>query len=118
MNHIALGNIGENAAVDFLRKMGYEILDRNFRCKLGEIDIIAKNKKLLVFVEVKTRRNKLYGMPAEAVTYAKQQKIINTALYYLNGAGLSNPEVRFDVIEILYSEQGIQCNHIVNAFGR
>lgn len=118
MNHIQLGNSGELAAVDYLRKSGYEILDRNFRCKSGEIDIIAKNKKLLVFVEVKTRSSKVYGTPAEAVTYAKQQKIINTALHYLNFTNLNNIEIRFDVIEILYSRQGIQYNHIINAFGR
>jgi putative endonuclease len=118
LNHIELGNIGENAASDYLRKAGYEILAQKYRCRFGEIDIIAKNKDFIVFVEVKTRSNKVYGMPAEAVTYYKQQKIINTALNYLNFTKKANAALRFDILEVLWSPQGMQYNHIMNAFGR
>lgn len=118
MNHIDIGNIGENAAADYLREAGYDILARKYRCRLGEIDIIARDNGVIVFVEVKTRRSKAYGMPAEAVTYSKQQKIINTALCYLNYINDANAALRFDILEVLWSSQCMQYNHIINAFGR
>lgn len=74
MNNIQIGNIGEEAAADYLCKEGYVILERNYRRSIGEIDIIANNKETLVFVEVKTRSNTRYGFPAEAVHYHKRQK--------------------------------------------
>lgn len=118
MNHIELGDRGEAVAADYLRKAGYTILAQKYRCRLGEIDIIAMMKDVIVFVEVKTRRSKVFGMPAEAVTYSKQQKIINTALVYLNYTNKLHAAVRFDILEILWTSKGMQCNHIVNAFGR
>ncbi len=118
MNHIEVGEIGEQAATDYLRKSGYLILARKYRSKTGEIDIIAKIKDVIVFVEVKTRRSKICGFPAEAVTYHKQHKIINTALCYLKQTGNNNAACRFDVLEILLSSRGkLEYNHIINAFG-
>lgn len=110
--------MGEQAAADYLRKSGYLILARKYRGKTGEIDIIAKIKDVIVFVEVKTRRSRVFGLPAEAVTYCKQRKILQTALCYLKQTGNNDAACRFDVLEILLSPQGrLEYNHIINAFG-
>ena len=93
------GQCGEDVATALLKKKGYKIVERNYRNKIGEIDIIAKNKEDLVFIEVKTRKSEKFGTPAEAVTYYKKQKIVNTAKWYLS----NNPtelNIRFDVIEV------------------
>jgi putative endonuclease len=114
-----VGEIGEQAAADNLINNGYQIMARRYRSRSGEIDIIAKHKGVIVFVEVKTRRNTAYGVPAEAVNYHKQHKIINTALCYLNQTRNTDVPCRFDILEILLSPNGtFQYNHIVNAFGR
>ncbi|MBP2628943.1 MAG: protein yraN [Firmicutes bacterium] len=119
MDTIKVGELGEQAAVDYLCKAGYDILERKFRRKIGEIDIIAKKNDIVVFVEVKTRRSEICGFPAEAVTYRKQQKIINTALCYLKQIDQNNACCRFDVIEIFLSQLNvIKYNHIINAFGK
>lgn len=118
MNHIRTGNKGEQSAVEYLSKLGYTIITTNYRVKTGEIDIIAKDKDYLVFIEVKTRRSTIYGFPAEAVNYKKQQKIINTALCFLNYRGLSNTACRFDILEIYLEKDTVRYNHIINAFGR
>ncbi|MPN49257.1 hypothetical protein SDC9_196872 [bioreactor metagenome] len=119
MNRIITGNMGEQAAAAFLQNTGYNILAQKFRSKMGEIDIIAEHRGVIVFVEVKTRRSILFGFPAEAVTYPKQQKIIKTALYYLNLIKKPNSSCRFDVLEIyLLQDDKIKYNHIINAFGR
>ena len=78
-----LGKEGEDFAADYLQKQGYEIIDRNFECKQGEIDIIAKDKNEYVFIEVKTRQNLHYGMPCEAVDERKQKHILNATKYYI-----------------------------------
>jgi len=112
-----VGDIGEEAAADYLHNAGYDILERKYRSRIGEIDIIAKIKNILVFVEVKTRRNTTYGFPAEAVTYRKQQKIINTALCYLQQIHNTNIHCRFDVFEVFLAENNkMTYNHIMNAF--
>ncbi len=93
------GQCGEDVAAALLKKKGCKIIERNFKCKTGEIDIIAKDKENLIFVEVKTRRNDKFGTPAEAVTYYKKQNIVKTAKMYL----LKNPtdlNIRFDIIEV------------------
>lgn len=119
MNNIVVGDIGEQAAADYLQDAGYHILERKYRQKIGEIDIIAEFNNTVVFAEVKTRHSTRYGFPAEAVTYRKQQKIINTALCYLKQINQSNACCRFDVIEIFLAELNVvKCNHIINAFSR
>ena len=93
------GQCGEDVAAGLLKKKGCKIIERNYRNKIGEIDIIAKDKENLIFVEVKTRNSDKFGTPAEAVTYYKKQKIVNTAKVYLS----KNPtdlNIRFDIIEI------------------
>lgn len=92
----------------------YEIIERNFSCNQGEIDIIAKNKDEIVFVEVKTRTNRLYGKPREAVNYYKKIHILNTAKYYLYINDLYDNYIRFDVIEVFLNKNRIYINHIKN----
>ncbi len=118
MNHTELGIWGENRACSFLTAKGYRILTTRYRLKLGEIDIIAQDGNVIVFVEVKTRRNDRYGTPAEAVNYRKQRKIIRTASVYLEQFDLQERAVRFDVIEVyLPFQQESHIHHILNAFG-
>ncbi len=118
MNHIELGKWGETQARSFLLAKGYKILATHYQIKLGEIDIIAQDTDVIVFVEVKTRRNSKYGTPAEAVNRRKQHKIIMTALCYLQISDFQNSPVRFDVIEVYIPfRQESQIHHIMNAFG-
>ena len=118
MNNKILGNQGEQAATDFLLSQGYHICARNFRVPLGEIDIVARQGKLLVFVEVKTRRSLRYGPPAAAVNYYKQQKIIKVAQCFLRQQHLAiDCCCRFDVIEVLLKDDDkFSINHIKDAF--
>lgn len=106
------GDVGEISAVDFLKKKGYRILICNYKTKFGEIDIIAQDKHVIVFVEVKRRSTLAYGRPIEAVDFKKQQKIRKVAEFYLMIKKNPYADCRFDVIEILGSE----INHHVNAF--
>ncbi len=106
---------GEDFAADMMRKLGFRIIARNYREKCGEIDLIAENGRILAFVEVKTRSKNAIASPAEAVHRQKQQKIIKTAMLYLN----KNPkklQPRFDVIEVYALEEGLQGRHIPGAF--
>lgn len=112
-----LGERGESIAADFLRRKGYSIVCKNFRCRSGEVDIIARHKGVLVFVEVKTRRSASFGSPAAAVTLRKQHQIAKAALEYLARENLFDTEARFDVVSILVtadSEPRIEL--IQNAF--
>jgi len=115
INNKIIGQKGENIAKNYLIKHGYRIIESNFRTKIGEIDIIAKKNKLIVFVEVKTRSNLLFGCPYEAVDYRKQQKIIKTAQYYLLQNKHLSIQYRFDIIEV-FANQNYRINHIENAF--
>jgi len=113
------GDLGENIAVSFLTKQGYHILERNFRCKGGEVDIVARapGDKCLVFVEVKARRDLSYGVPQLAVNPFKQRQISKAALTWLSKKHLHDSNARFDVIAILLVENGLHSiEHIVNAF--
>lgn len=107
-----IGKLGEKIAADYLEDIGYQIIEKNFNCKQGEIDIIAKDKEEIVFVEVKTRTNMMYGKPVEAVDMNKQKHIYNSAKYYLYKKSLENIFVRFDVLEIYLSNKKIKVNHI------
>ncbi len=102
----ALGALGEDLADAYLQKNGYTIVYRNFRCRLGEIDIIAERRGILTFIEVKTRVSQKYGLPAEAVTFAKQRKLRRTAECFLQRGGMleNMPPLSFDVIEIVVSK--------------
>ena len=107
-----IGKIGEDIATKYLESKGYIIIERNFIAKQGEIDIIAKDKDELVFVEVKTRTNNLYGKPADAVNELKQKHLISTVKYYLYSNHLENEFVRLDVIEVYLSNKTYSVNHI------
>lgn len=110
------GNIGENAACKYLKKQRYSIIERNFRRRYGEIDIIAQKKDMYVFVEVKTRESTEYGLAMEFVTKSKQQKLIRTAKLYIMEHEL-DAAFSFDVIEVYHKGQKIvNINHIENAF--
>lgn len=111
-----LGIEGENIAVKFLEKKGYRIIRRNYKTHIGEIDIIAQDGDTIVFVEVKTRGNELFGKPFEAVNKRKRQKLKNLALLYLKKQGREFP-VRFDVLSIFCSDKGNkEIEHIKDAF--
>jgi putative endonuclease len=99
-NKRSIGNKGEDMAIRILQKEGYRILDRNFSCSLGEIDIIATKDNTLVFVEVKLRRNSRFGNPYEAVTKYKLQKIKNTGLYYQKIHKNLPKRLRIDVVSL------------------
>lgn len=117
MNSKELGAIGERHAVNYLKGKKYEILQLNFSCPYGEIDIIARHKNSIVFIEVKTRKSTKFGKGMEAVNFYKQQKIRKVALYYLNKHAPFFSNIRFDVIDILiHSENVIKLEHIENAF--
>ncbi|MGB9792653.1 MAG: YraN family protein [Thermacetogeniaceae bacterium] len=113
----SLGVIGEEAALSFLIKEGYRVLERNYRCRLGEIDIIAEDGEAIAFIEVKTRSNILFGAPQEAVNLKKQKKIRQIAQYFLLSHGLEERTVRFDVITVLYSKaDGFVIEHLKGVF--
>lgn len=109
-----IGKIGENLATKYLENKEYKVLLRNFRCRSGEIDIIAEDKNEIVFVEVKTRSILCYGRPAEAVDYFKRKHIYRTAKYFLHKNNLERHFVRFDVIEIYLSNKKYKVSHIKN----
>ena len=113
-----LGRVGENQACKFLKKKKYKILEKNFACTFGEVDIIAQDKETIVFVEVKTRSDERFGEPMEAVNDTKQRRIILSAKYYLQKCGINENDisVRFDVIEIKNDNGNLTINHIENAF--
>ena len=106
------GNAGENLATEYLQKQGYTILEKNFNCKQGEIDIIAKDKNEIVFIEVKSRSNIVFGLPSEAVTKQKMKHILKTARYFLYKNKMINEYIRFDVVEILIKSGKFNINHI------
>lgn len=112
VNNIVVGKHGEDLATEYLKNNEFYILDRNFKCKIGEIDIVAKKDDVIIFVEVKTRSGDRFGMPREAVNYYKQRKIRNVASVYIKFKRLFDYSCRFDIIEILDG----QITHIENAF--
>ena len=113
MNRRKVGTQFEQLAAQYLEKQGYRILETNFRCRQGEIDLIARDGRYLVFVEVKYRRGRSSGTPLEAVSPLKQRQISKIALFYLNRYKLGEDQpIRFDVVGI--SPGGI--THVENAF--
>ena len=114
-----LGRWGEQQVAEDLRQKGWKILAMNYRCRMGEIDIIAENRMFLAFVEVKLRKSDSYGRAAEAVTRSKQEKLRAAAELYLSECPTSR-QPRFDVAEV-YASQGVgtlkpEISYIENAF--
>lgn len=114
--NLNLGYFGEQEACRYLKRCGYEILERNFRCRAGELDIVAKRGSLLCFVEVKTRRSFLCGAPGEAVDDRKRQHIKKAVQYYLLSHEAGETELRTDVIEIVVIGEKTYLRHIENIF--
>lgn len=110
-----LGHKGEDIAASYLKKKGYKILHRNYKTPLGEADIIAKEKNIIVFIEVKARSSDAFGQPFEAVNYRKQEKLKKIALYYLKHNKIELP-VRFDVISIISKDGKNEVKHMAEAF--
>lgn len=117
VKRLALGRAGEDRAVGYFKELGYIIVERNFRCKLGEIDIVARDGPVLVFIEVRTRRGDGYGSALESIVYKKQLKVRQVAKYYLQSTGLFSGPVRFDVLALTAGPGGIvKIEHVKNAF--
>ena len=110
------GKIGEDIAIKYLQSKGYKIIERNFQCKQGEIDIVALDKQEIVIIEVKTRKCLEYGKPAEAVDENKRKHIYKAAGYYLYIKKLEKHFIRIDVIEVYIKENKYYINHIKKAF--
>ncbi|QCQ90632.1 YraN family protein [Rhodococcus sp. SGAir0479] len=104
--NLALGAMGEELAAKALTEAGMQILDRNWRCRHGELDLVAVDGDAVVFVEVKTRSGLGYGTPAESVTYAKQRRIRMLAQRWLAASDRHWPAVRFDVVSVLVDRRG------------
>ncbi len=111
-----VGKRGDDAAARYIEKRGYKIVERNFTCPLGEMDIIALDKKTLCFIEVKTLSGKAYGPPEIAVNVHKQHKLSKVALAYLNQKHLNDIKARFDVIAVTLSPGDERIELIKDAF--
>ena len=103
--HLDLGKSGEELAAGLLKQNGYKIIARNYKTKLGEIDIIAEDKDTLCFIEVKTRKSDNFGLPQEAIFKHKQRQISKVAINFLKNNNLLEKKARFDVIAITYLEK-------------
>ena len=111
-----MGKAGEDLAERYLKQQGYAVVERNYRCPLGEIDLIAVNKQAVVFVEVKTRRVDTSGTPLESVNAAKQRRLKRAALHYLSRHRLHDRDVQFDVVGISLRSDPPAVSHVRHAF--
>ncbi len=117
MSKIAKGIKGEGEAVKFLRSKGYKIVEKNYRCIHGEIDIVALDGETVVFVEVKTRTSERFGTAAEAVDAKKQRHIINASCAFLAEKRVDDPYVRFDVVTVMLNSGKCTVELYKDAFG-
>jgi len=115
-DNLDLAKIGEDMALEFLKNKDYKILERNFRTILGELDIIAKDKETICFIEVKTRTSDKFGLPQESVNRLKQRKMSQSAMIYLKDKNLLEKPARFDVVSILNPQQDAKIDLIQDAF--
>ena len=113
-----IGTYGENLALNYLVSNEYTILEKNFRNRYGEVDIICNINNIIVFIEVKSRYTDSFGIPSESVTRSKQRQIIKLSLYYILINKLNNINIRYDVIEVLFNKinNTFSINHIQDAF--
>ena len=114
---ISLGRAGEEYAAKYLQKRGFRIVERNFRCKLGELDIVARDGPFLVFTEVRSMTGKAFGSPQESITDKKKKKLRQVAQLYAKFRNVGDTPMRFDVVAITADSGGnvIKLDHIVNA---
>jgi putative endonuclease len=111
-----LGREGERIAESYLKKKGYRLVERNYRCPMGELDLIALDRRVIVFIEVKTRSDFRFGVPIESVHPRKQRKMIQAALYFLSQRRLHDREARFDVVGVSWAKGRAEVEHVKNAF--
>jgi putative endonuclease len=111
-----LGATGESLAADLYRKLGFTIVDRNWRCNSGELDLVVASGNLLVFCEVKTRRTDFFGTPAEAVGYQKQARLRRLAAAWMAENHPGPVDVRFDVVSVLIGDREPRISHLPDAF--
>lgn len=117
LNRLKIGRSGEQSAERFLRSKGMQVVERNYRCPQGEIDLIMRDGDTLVFVEVRRRASTAYGTPAETVAAAKQRKLTAAAQHYLLSQKISSRQaLRFDVVGIVAGDKGETVDWIANAF--
>ena len=117
--HLKTGMLGEIYASRYLRDNGYEILSANFKTKAGEIDLVARKEDIISFVEVKTRKAGGLYRPAEAVDHDKQSHVRASAKVYMKASHMEDDrslQLRFDIIEVVVSNNEYKCNHIINAY--
>ena len=113
----ALGFKGEELAVQYLKKKGYKVIERNYRCQWGEIDLIARDKETLIFVEIKSRSSSGFGLPQDAVDRFKQEKLIQVAKAYMAEHRLQETiPARFDVVAVQFTPSGPDIELIKDAF--
>jgi putative endonuclease len=110
------GQSGEALACRFLERSGYRVVDRNFRCRSGEVDVIARRGAQTVFVEVKERRGASHGAGVDAVTFGKRRRIVRAARLYAASRGLDDAPIRFDVIAIDWTRGRPRVRHYLGAF--
>lgn len=111
-----LGRDGEAAAARHYLDSGFEIVECNYRCPVGEIDVIARRGRLIVFCEVKTRRTDRFGAPSEAVNHVKQARLRRLAAHWMRERRPGSVEVRFDVVSVIVGPAGPQITHLPDAF--
>ena len=111
-----LGRHGEDLAVEMYESLGYRVLERNFRVDQGEVDIVVERGDIVVFCEVKTRRSDLWGSPAEAVAWQKQQRLRRLAARWMSERKPGAVAIRFDVVSIVMREDSTEITHLPNAF--
>ncbi|CAG1065148.1 hypothetical protein BAC1_00726 [uncultured bacterium] len=116
MNKASIGRRGEDEAALFLESKGYKVVERNYRCRYGEIDIVARDGKTVVFVEVKTRGSDRFGCPTASVDARKQKKILLTSQFYIESNRLFDTDLRFDVVGIEMSGGKLAFELVKNAF--
>ena len=115
-DHLAKGEQGEHVAIRHLKRLGYRIIEHNYRCRFGEIDVIARHRNVLVFVEVKSRGSEAFGSPKLAITTAKQHKLSQVAWHYLQKHNLTEASARFDVVAVSGMPNSPRIEVIENAF--
>lgn len=116
MDRAAIGKRGEIEAARFLEKKGYKVMERNYRCRYGEIDLVAKDGHTVVFIEVKTRGSDRFGTPLASVDAKKQKKILLTSQFYIESNRLFDADMRFDVVGIEINGGKLAFELVKNAF--
>ncbi len=112
----SLGRAGEDVAARLYRRLGFSVLERNYRCREGEIDLVAARGRMVVFCEVKTRKSGAWGAPSEAVGWQKQQRLRRLAAAWLHDRRPGPVDVRFDVVSVIVRGARAEVTHIPNAF--